>query len=196
MLAMTKTTFFGGFLALALSVSGLQFDLEAHPHGNERCLYQTFSKDITVSGRVRVAEGGTAGQRIDVVVIDEGSSDGSQVSKYWSKSDLTGEAVFKFTSTTWYKPVKFCVTNTLTSGGAPHPSTKKSIYMNLEVGSEIAALDHSATKEKLKPNEAELSRLESVLEEVIREMDYLAERERHMRDMNGVICQQYVMYPY
>jgi hypothetical protein len=174
-----------GGLALLLGTRGIQFDLEAHPHGNERCLFQTFSKDITVSGKVRVGDGGGPGQSVDIVIIDEGSSDGSQVSKYWSKSDLTGEAVFKFTSTTWYKPVKFCMTNTLTSGGAPHSSIKKSIYFNLEVGSEVAALDHSATKEKLKPNEAELARLEGILEEIIREMDYLADKERHMRDLNG-----------
>ena len=51
------------FLQLA---QGLRFELEALPHGNRRCVYQTFAKDLAVSGKVRIS--GDANQRIDVAV--------------------------------------------------------------------------------------------------------------------------------
>lgn len=73
----------------------------------------------------------------------------------------------------------------LTTAKASAPAgAKRRIELDVDIGAD--AKDWSAIQagERLKPSEAELRRAEEVMAEIVREMDYLRERETKLRDTN------------
>ena len=58
------------------------------------------------------------------------------------------------------------------------------VELDIDIGAD--AKDWSAIQagERLKPTEAELRRIEEVVGEIVKEMDYLREREQKLRDTN------------
>ena len=68
--------------------------------------------------------------------------------------------------------------------GAYNSKPLRHIELDIDIGAD--AKDWSAVQagEKLKPTEVELRRMEEVIAEVVREMDYLREREQKLRDTN------------
>lgn len=63
-------------------------------------------------------------------------------------------------------------------------SLSRHVELDIDIGAD--AKDWSAIQagERLKPTEAELRRIEEVVGEVVKEMDYLREREQKLRDTN------------
>lgn len=66
------------------------------------------------------------------------------------------------------------------------PVTSPSTHVELDIDIGADAKDWSAIQagEKLKPTELELRRIEETIGEVVKEMDYLREREHKLRDTN------------
>lgn len=63
----------------------------------------------------------------------------------------------------------------------------RSIEFDLNIGAEAVDFDKIAKTEKLGPLELELRKLETIVKEIVGEMNYLKRREARMRDTNGKI---------
>lgn len=61
---------------------------------------------------------------------------------------------------------------------------KRHIELDIDIGADAKDWSAIQTGERLKPTEAELRRVEETLAEVVKEMDYLREREHKLRDTN------------
>lgn len=62
---------------------------------------------------------------------------------------------------------------------------KRSIALQFSVGAEAADYQKVVNAENLNPLEAELRKLETVVKEIVDEMNYLKAREAKLRDTNG-----------
>lgn len=71
-------------------------------------------------------------------------------------------------------------------GFRPDPKYHRTIDLDIDVGAEAIDYNALAQAEKLKPMEAELRKLEQVVQEIVDEMEYLRRREARMRDTNGM----------
>ena len=60
----------------------------------------------------------------------------------------------------------------------------KHIELDIDIGADAKDWSAIQASEKLKPTEMELRRIEEVMGEVVKEMDYLREREMSLRDTN------------
>jgi hypothetical protein len=70
--------------------------------------------------------------------------------------------------------------------GVPYGEhVRRSIDFTLTIGVEATDTQEMARKEHLKPLEVELRVLESVMDSIVDEMEYLKGREAKMRDTNG-----------
>lgn len=67
------------------------------------------------------------------------------------------------------------------------PQYKRSIELQFSVGAEASDFKKIASAEKLSPLELELRKLETVVSEIVDEMNYLKRREAKLRDTNGNI---------
>lgn len=85
-----------------------------------------------------------------------------------------------------YKYINFGYICIAFNKGSAHPGIQKSIFLSVEVGTDADDSQTQITKDKLKPNEAELFRLEGMMEEIVKEMNYLESKEKEMRDLNGM----------
>lgn len=56
--------------------------------------------------------------------------------------------------------------------------------LDIDIGADAKDWNAVQAGERLKPTEAELRRMEEVVAEVVKEMDYLREREQKLRDTN------------
>lgn len=66
--------------------------------------------------------------------------------------------------------------------------------MQFSVGAEAADYQKVANAEKLNPLETELRKLETVVKEIVDEMNYLKAREARLRDTNGN-CSHFTINP-
>lgn len=74
---------------------------------------------------------------------------------------------------------------TIILGFQEGPSYKRNIEFQISVGAEAADIKKIANAEKLSPLELELRKLETVVKEIVDEMNYLKNREARLRDTNG-----------
>ncbi|ORZ39051.1 emp24/gp25L/p24 family/GOLD-domain-containing protein [Catenaria anguillulae PL171] len=167
---------------LAALSSAIKFELPALAAGvkdkNHRCLSAYIGKNVLVRGSVEVGPGDH--QSTDVHIYDEGPN----ANKYYQRVNLEGHAKFAFT-TLDHAEVFVCVTNNLESGYNPSPTMQRALLLTLDTGAD--AREDSSFEEKnehLKPVEIELRRLESVMDEIVDEMEYLKSREARMRNTN------------
>lgn len=65
------------------------------------------------------------------------------------------------------------------------PNYKRGIEVKVSTGAETADFQKLANAEKLDPLELELRKLETVVKEIVDEMNYLKRREARLRDTNG-----------
>lgn len=65
------------------------------------------------------------------------------------------------------------------------PQYKRTVELQFSVGAEAADFKKIANAEKLDPLELELRKLETVVKEIVDEMNYLKRREAKLRDTNG-----------
>ena len=77
------------------------------------------------------------------------------------------------------------ISQTFPPGIYPDPKYHRTIDIDVDVGAEAIDYKALANAEKLKPMEAELKKLEQVVQEIVEEMDYLRKREARLRDTNG-----------
>ncbi|CAG8716992.1 25248_t:CDS:2 [Dentiscutata erythropus] len=167
------------FLVYTLSTAivwGIKFDLPAAPEHSvvPKCISQYVTTNTLVVVTVKVGVG--YNQKIDVEVTDNSDAN----NKYGHKRDINEETRLAFT-THANADISVCFTNTLDEEFQPNPQYHRMIDLDIDIGAE--AIDPNQF-EKLKPMEAELRKLEQVVQEIVDEMDYLRQREARMRDTN------------
>ncbi|KAF0460991.1 endoplasmic reticulum vesicle protein 25 [Gigaspora margarita] len=167
------------FLVYVLSTAivwGIKFDLSAVPEHSvvPKCISQYVTTNTLVVVTVRVGVG--YNQKVDVEVTDNSDAN----NKYGHKRDINEETRLAFT-THANADISVCFTNTLDEDFQPNPQYHRMIDLDIDIGAE--AIDPNQF-EKLKPMEAELRKLEQVVQEIVDEMDYLRQREARMRDTN------------
>ncbi|RIA97586.1 endoplasmic reticulum vesicle protein 25 [Glomus cerebriforme] len=169
------------FILLIISnvVWGIKFDLAATPSNivARKCISQYVSTGTLVVVTIKVGFG--YNQRVDVEITDNSSAH----NEYGRKRDIDGETRMPFTTHT-DADVSVCFTNTLDDEFRPDPKYHRTIDLDIDVGAEAIDYNALAKAEKLKPIEAELRKLEQVVQEIVDEMEYLRRREARMRDTN------------
>lgn len=155
----------------------VKFELEAIQSGyvRPRCIKDYVGADTLVVVTAWVGGQQGDGQKVDIEI---GDTNGNQ---YGRPRNVVGESRSAFTihEETY---ISVCFKNELQAGGAQGAS--RHIELDIDIGAD--ALDWSAISkaEKLQPMEAELRRIESSLQEVVNEMEYLKTREQKLRDTN------------
>lgn len=155
----------------------VKFDIEAVSPGyvQPRCIKDFVVSDTLVVVTAWVSGTANDGQKVDIDITDTNGN------KYGKPRNVVGESRSAFTvqENTY---LQLCFYNELQPGGTPHLS--RHIELDVDIGAD--ALDWSAIQknEKLQPMEAELRRIESTLQEVVNEMEYLKYREQRLRDTN------------
>ncbi|KAI9472367.1 MAG: emp24/gp25L/p24 family/GOLD-domain-containing protein [Benjaminiella poitrasii] len=167
------------FLALT---SAIKFELGAvtkdrYEEGT-KCLSQYVTKDTFVLATVNVGDG--YNQRVELEITD--NTENRNV--YIKKSNVNGELRNAFT-THADGDVLVCFTNVLDDGFKEGSQYTKIIDLQFSVGAEATDFKNLANAEKLNPLELELRKLETVVKEIVDEMNYLKRREARMRDTNG-----------
>jgi len=169
------------FILLTISnvVAGIKFDLVATPSNalSPKCVSQYVSNGTLVVVTVKAGIG--YNQRVDAEITDNSSSH----NEYGRKRDIDGESRMPFTTHT-DADISVCLTNILDDGFRPDPKYHRTIDLDIDVGAEAIDYNALAQAEKLKPMEAELRKLEQVVQEIVDEMEYLRRREAKMRDTN------------
>ena len=87
------------------------------------------------------------------------------------------EYSYKFTNVNWYSSVEFCITL------FGEETLMNTVVLDMDVEEE-KGLD--LTHEKLTDSEEALTRLVTLMEEIIKTMNHLNDNERQMRDLNGI----------
>ncbi|KAG2190995.1 hypothetical protein INT46_011277 [Mucor plumbeus] len=162
-------------------VSAIKFDLPAVTHDRfsegTKCLNQYVAKDTLVLATVNVGEG--YNQRVELEILEEGETR----NVYTKKTNVNGELRNAF-NTNNDGEVMVCFTNVLDDGFQEGPQYKRTIELQFSVGAEAADFKKIANAEKLDPLELELRKLETVVKEIVDEMNYLKRREAKLRDTN------------
>ncbi|KAI8070649.1 emp24/gp25L/p24 family/GOLD-domain-containing protein [Gilbertella persicaria] len=173
------------FALLAFSsivVNAIKFDLPAvskdRAFEGAKCLAQYVPKDTLVLATVNVGEG--FNQRVELEILD----DAETRNVYTKKSNVNGELRNAF-NTNNDGDVIVCFTNILDDGFQEGPQYKRAIELQFSVGAEATDFKKMANAEKLDPLELELRKLETVVKEIVDEMNYLKRREAKLRDTNG-----------
>eukprot|EP00741_Cyanophora_paradoxa_P004603 tig00000821_g4467.t1 len=156
-------------LQLALASNPMQFDVPVHSF---KCLHEEIPANTFVFGEYFTQPG--PGMEIEVSVTDP--SNGIK-----HRRDKADEGRFTF-ETSYAGDHKFCFYNKAAHN--QHPSGSARIGVIFKTG--LAAKDYAeiARKENLKPLEVHLRRMEDVVNEIQREMEYMKEREAYLRDTN------------
>ncbi|KAG9289208.1 hypothetical protein G9A89_022517 [Geosiphon pyriformis] len=144
---------------------------------SRKCIKQYVPTDTLVVVAIKVGAG--YNQRIDIDVTDNSPSH----NEYGKRRDVNTDTRLAFT-THADADIAICFTNTLTEGSHADPKYHRTIDLDVDVGAEAIDYNALAKAEKLAPLEAELRKLEQVVQEIVDEMDYLRKREARMRDTN------------
>ncbi|KAI8053972.1 emp24/gp25L/p24 family/GOLD-domain-containing protein [Syncephalis plumigaleata] len=163
---------------LAVFANALKFNMAAVPYaaGKKKCFTQWVPQNTLVMLNVNASPG--AHMRVDVEVSDLTESR----NEYARKKDIT-ETKIAFT-THEFSDISVCIMNHLAQGYTQGPEFFRRIEMHLDVGADAIDYDTIAKREKLKPMEVELRRLEKMVEEIVDDIEYLKRREAKMRDTN------------
>ncbi|KAH8169229.1 emp24/gp25L/p24 family/GOLD domain-containing protein [Sarocladium implicatum] len=174
----THSSLLQRFCALLLlfttAATALKFDLAAHSGGEsakkERCIRNFVARDTLVV--VTAVVGGYKG---DGMIRDAVGNE------YGRPRDIVGESRTVFTS---HADAAFdvCFENIM-SARRPNPSSRP-IELDVDIGADAKDWSAIQATEKLKPVEAELRRIEELTGEIVREMEYLRQREQKLRDTN------------
>ncbi|KAG0909807.1 hypothetical protein G6F57_008509 [Rhizopus arrhizus] len=162
-------------------ISAVHFDLPAvtieHAEEGTKCFSQYVPQDTLVLAVINVGEG--YNQRLNFEILD----DSETPNVYVKKNDVSGELRNAF-NTNKEGEVYVCFENILDNGFKEGPQYKRSIELQFNVGAEAADFKKMANDEKLTPLELELRKLETVVNEIVDEMNYLKRREAKLRDTN------------
>lgn len=136
-------------------------------------------KDVTNVGKYSVStdDPGSGQMRVGIEVKD---NDGNML---YSNNNIQNKNKFSFTTHT-YSDYRICFENVLDSGVTPSPTYKRTIKFDMSVGPNANDYVAELKQEHLKPIEVDLRVLEAQMDTIVKEMDYLKEREISMRDTN------------
>lgn len=102
----------------------------------------------------------------------------------YSKNNVEGEHKMVFTTHS-YNDYETCFVNYLDAQFTQQPAYQRSVTFEMDYSSEFDdSLASTIKDQKIKPIEAELKSLETVMEDIVDEMEYLKQREADMRDTN------------
>ncbi|XP_043934149.1 transmembrane emp24 domain-containing protein 10-like [Protopterus annectens] len=153
----------------ACCVGAISFHLEQN---SVKCLKEEIHKNVLVTGEYEVEE--QQGLKTDLKVTD------SSGHILYSKEDAH-KGKFAFT-TDDYDIYEMCFQSWLTEGSIRVPD--QLIILNTKHGVEAKNYEDIAKVEKLKPMELELRRLEDLSEAIVKDFEYMKQREQEMRDTN------------
>lgn len=160
--------------------NALHMEVPALPNPTPVCIRDFVQGDQMVVVNVFTDGYKGDGQRLDMRVTD------SLGNLYATRKNVVGETKVAFTSHN-NAAVDICFSNHQEQEWKKHGSRESSIRsVELEIESGAAARDWNALQasEKLKPNEVDLKKIESLTGEIIQELQYLKAREERMRDTN------------
>ncbi|KAG1469862.1 hypothetical protein G6F56_003015 [Rhizopus delemar] len=167
--------------SLCTLVNAIHFELHAvtneHLEEGTKCFSQYVPHDTLVLAVVNVGEG--YNQHVNLEILD----DSETPNIYVKKKDISGELRNAF-NTNKEGEVYVCFENVLDNGFKDGPQYKRTIELQFSVGAEAADFKKIASAEKLSPLELELRKLETVVSEIVDEMNYLKRREAKLRDTN------------
>ncbi|KAI9598491.1 emp24/gp25L/p24 family/GOLD-domain-containing protein [Syncephalis fuscata] len=163
---------------LAVFANALKFNMAAVPYssGKKKCFTQWVPANTLVMLNLNASPG--AHMRVDVEVFDITQSR----NEYARKKDILDTKI-AFT-THEFADISICIMNHLAQGYTPGTEFYRRVEMHLDVGADTIDYEMMAKREKLKPMEVELRRLEKMIDEVVNEIDYLKQREAKMRNTN------------
>lgn len=150
-------------------VGAITFHLQQN---SVKCLKEEIHKNVLVTGEYEVSE--QQGLKTDLKVTD------SSGHVLYSKEDAH-KGKFAFT-TDDYDIYEICFQSWLTEGSIRVPD--QMITLNTKHGIEARNYEDIAKAEKLKPMELELRRLEDLSEAIVKDFEYMKQREKEMRDTN------------
>ncbi|EUC31055.1 hypothetical protein COCVIDRAFT_108095 [Bipolaris victoriae FI3] len=168
-------------LTLLPLTAALKFDL--HPVAEresaryERCIRNFVAKEQLVVVTAILDGYRGDGQRVDMHIRDAMGND------YHRPKDVVGENRYAFTSHA-DSVFDVCFANIFTSASSSKSIKPRHVELDIDIGADAKDWNAISASEKLKPVEAELRRIEEVVGEIVREMDYLRWREQRLRDTN------------
>ncbi|KKP03319.1 endoplasmic reticulum vesicle protein 25 [Trichoderma harzianum] len=169
-----------GLLLLVSAANALKFDLVAHTGGEslkkERCIRNFVGSDTLV-----VVTSTVDGYRGDGMLVNIHVRDAIG-NEYGRSKDVAGESRIVFTS---HADAAFdvCFENLMVGPNKPVINLR-TVELDIDIGADAKDWSAIQATEKLKPVEAELRRIEELTAEVVRDMDYLRQREQKLRDTN------------
>ncbi|KAI8082784.1 emp24/gp25L/p24 family/GOLD-domain-containing protein [Halteromyces radiatus] len=173
-------SFLIGVTLVALS-SAVKFDLHAALLADrataERCFSQYVPKDTKVLVTVSVGPG--YNQRVDCNIFE----DGEQPNIFAKKQDIKNDYTNAF-DTLQDGEINICFSNILDDGFLPSPDYSREIDLEVNVGTEAKTIEE-ITKNKHLPNlEEQTQVLEAMVDDILKEMNYLKGREAKLRNTN------------
>ncbi|KAF9932352.1 vesicle coat component [Linnemannia zychae] len=159
--------------AIKFSIAG-QDATEARPI----CITQYVDAETQVFIKVKVGSG--PHQKVSVEVTDDTPHQG----QLWKKDNLSDELQRGAFLNKEAGNIAACFMNVLTSGYKPDPKYSRVVDLEFQIGSETIDYVKLAEKEKLKPMEVELRKLEDQVNDIIENMEFLQRREEKMRNTN------------
>ncbi|KAF9294250.1 endoplasmic reticulum vesicle protein 25 [Linnemannia elongata] len=175
---------FAAVAMLALSwvhtAQAIKFTIAGQEASDARpfCISHHVEADTQVVVKVKVGNG--PHQKVSVEVTD----DSVHMGQFWKKDNLSEELQRGAFLNKLAGNVVACFTNVLASGYKPDPKYTRVVDVDFEIGSETIDYLKLAEKEKLKPMELELRKLEDLVKDVIEDMEHLQRREEKMRNTN------------
>ncbi|KAJ2901480.1 putative endoplasmic reticulum vesicle protein 25 protein [Zalerion maritima] len=169
LLLLCSTIFF-----LSSLTSALKLDLEANKP--QRCIRNFVAKDTLVVVTATVGGSRGDGMTVNMHVKDAVGNE------YGRPRDVAGEQRILFTSHD-NSAFDVCFENLLTGGKYTGPALRH-VELDIDIGADAKDWSAIQATEKLKPVETELRRIEELVQEIVREMDYLRSREQKLRDTN------------
>ncbi|KAF9432671.1 vesicle coat component [Entomortierella beljakovae] len=147
--------------------SAVKFDLVAQDVSSSEpiCVSHFVDEETQVVLKVKVGPG--ANQKVAIEVTD----DSAHLNQLWKKDNLGGD----ISKTSFLNKE---------AGYKPDPKYSRTVDLSFEIGSETIDYTKLAEKEKLKPMEVELRKLEDLVSDILENMEHLQAREVRMRNTN------------
>ncbi|KAF9584307.1 vesicle coat component [Lunasporangiospora selenospora] len=158
----------------------IKFDLAAQEKGEDVPLCISHYVEDETNVVVKVKAGPGPNQKVSVEVTD----DSIHQNQLWRKDSMNEEWQRGSFLTKQAGDIVACFSNILSDGYKPDPRYTRAIELDFDIGSETIDYAKLAEKEKLKPMELELRKLEDMVSDIVDNMEHLQAREVKMRNTN------------
>ncbi|KAJ1909366.1 vesicle coat component [Tieghemiomyces parasiticus] len=162
----------------ATAVLAIKFKLPGQPEAvqDEKCISAWGEKDKPVKVKIRAAP--EYNQRLNVRVYDSSAASNT----YATRSNVVDETVIEF-QTHDHAELFVCMRNILDPGYQPDGRARL-ITFSMDIGASAVDYKELAARDKLKPVEAELIKLERYLTQIDEDLAYMKWREQNLRNTN------------